>query len=334
MYTHDAHLSEHVENKEQLELRALRDGFGDAIVALAREDDRIVTLTGDVTESVRLSAFKEQFPERHIECGVAEQNMALIASGLANSGKTPFVVAYAVFSPGRNWEQVRTSIALSQLPVKIMGMHTGVSVGADGATHQALEDITLMRVLPHMQVVVPCDALEAEKAVCAVAYNNAPSYVRFTRHKTPVFTTPETPFAIGKAEVFWEGEQPRVALLAAGPLLYDTLHAAQVLAQEGVATRVLNMHSIKPMDVEAVKQAARECGAVVTVEEHQILGGLGGTVAEVLTQNVPVPQEMVAVHDRFGQSGTPEELLEEYHLTTSHIVQAARRVYERAHGRG
>lgn len=329
MYTTEAFLNTKIEQPESLERIAMRDGFGTAVVELGAADERIVTLTADVTDSVRLTAFKEAYPERHIECGVAEQNMTLVASGFANSGKIPFIAAYAVFSPGRSWEQVRTTIALSELPVKIMGMHTGVSVGADGATHQALEDITLMRVLPNMQVVVPADALEAAKAVRGVAYNNAPSYVRFTRHKTPVFTTSETPFQIGTAKVYWEGNAPHVAILAAGPILYDALLAARALKLEGIEVRVLNMHSIKPMDIEAVKRAAHECGAIVTAEEHQILGGLGGTVAEVLAQNAPVPQEMVAVHDRFGQSGTSDELLQEYRLTATDIMQAVRRVRER-----
>jgi Transketolase, C-terminal subunit len=264
--------------------------------------------------------------ERHVE----HTQLLIIASvqWLAQSCHVPFVADVCV-SARENWEQVRTSIALSELPVKIVGMHAGVTVGADGATHQALEDITLMRVLPHMEVVVPCDALETEKAVHALAARSAPAYLRCTRPKTPVFTTPETPFTIGRAEVLWEGEQPEVAILAAGPILFSALRAARALHTDGVSVRVLNMHSIKPMDVEAVKRAAAECGAIVTAEDHQILGGLGGTVAEVLTQNTPVPQEMVAVHDRFGQSGEPDELLAEYHLTTQDIVQAVLRARER-----
>lgn len=308
---------------------ALRDGFGGAIVAAAERDERVVALCADVTDSVRLTEFKERFPDRYIEMGVAEQNMAAVAAGLAHSGKIPFMVTYAVFSPGRNWEQIRTTIALSDLPVKIVGMHTGVAVGPDGATHQALEDITLMRVLPNMRVEVPMDAVEGYKAVLAAATNNKPTYLRFARQKTPVVSTEETPYAEGRADYLWRSEYPQVAIIGAGPILLDALRAAQELEHEGVGTSVLNVHSVKPMDIEKVKEAAGEAGAVVTVEEHQILGGIGGTIAEILAQNQPLPQEMVAVHDRFGQSGAPGELLQEYRLDAEAITQAVRRVLGR-----
>jgi transketolase len=319
-------------NTDELEHASTRDGFGEAIIEVGKSDERIVVLSADVADSVRASGFRDAFPRRYVEVGVAEQNMAGLAAGLASCGKIPFMVAYATFSPGRNWEQIRTTIALSELPVKIMGMHTGVSVGPDGATHQALEDITLMRVLPNMQIFVPADKLEAKKAVHHAVRNGAPTYIRFSRHETPVFTTEETPFTPGRAEYLWRDESPRVALMGAGPLLYDALLAARILREEGIGVSVLNLHSIKPMDVERVKEAARDAGAVVTIEEHQILGGVGGTVAEILTQNTPEPQEMVAVHDRFGQSGTATELLDAYHLNAYAIVEAARRVRARADG--
>ncbi len=329
MLPHDQKLHPDIFSVTLLPHRATRDGFGDAIVEVAEGDERVVVLCADVTESVRLAAFKERFPDRYVEMGVAEQNMALVAAGLAAAGKIPFIAAYAAFNPGRNWEQIRTTIALSDLPVKIMGMHTGVSVGPDGATHQALEDITLMRVMPNMRIIVPADAEEARKAVHAVVRNDKPTYVRFTRMETPVFTTHDSPFAEGRAEYLWRSNEPRVALIGAGPLLYAALQAARALEQEGIGTSVLNVHSVKPMDIEKVKEAARDAGAVVTVEEHQILGGIGSTIAEILVQNTPAPQEMVAVHDRFGQSGTPEELLVQYGLTQDAIVAAAKRVLER-----
>ena len=332
MMNPEAQLHPDTMNAVRLPKRATRDGFGDAMLALGEHNMEVVALCADVTESVRLALFKKKYPERYIELGVAEQNMAVVAAGLANYGKVPFMTTYAVFSPGRNWEQIRTAIALSELPVKIMGMHTGVTVGPDGATHQALEDITLMRVLPHMVIVVPADAEEARKAVYAAAENGKPTYIRFTRNATPVFTTNATPFAIGRAEYLWRSETPRVALMGAGPVLYHAFEAARVLEGEGIGTSILNLHSVKPMDIERVKEAARDAGAVVSVEEHQILGGLGGTIAEILTQNDPVPQEMVAVHDRFGQSGKADELLEHYRLSVGAIIEAARRAHDRAHG--
>ncbi len=332
MLIHDTQLHPDLFNTDDLEHASTRDGFGEAVVEAGKEDERIVVLSADVADSVRANAFRDAFPERFIEVGVAEQNMAGLAAGLAACGKIPFIAAYATFSPGRNWEQIRTTIALSELPVKILGMHTGVSVGPDGATHQALEDITLMRVLPNMHIIVPADKCEAKKAIHHAVGNNAPTYIRFSRHETPVFTTEETPFALGRAEYLWRDGNPRVALMGAGPLLYDALLAARILQEEGIGVSVLNLHSIKPMDVERVKEAARDAGAVVTIEEHQILGGVGGTVAEVLVQNTPVPEEMVAVHDRFGQSGNAGELLDAYRLNTYAIVEAARRARARADG--
>jgi transketolase len=330
MINRDVQLHEHIFEPDKLECNSLRNGFGEGVVEAGEMDERVVVLCADVRDSVRASAFQERFPERYIEVGVAEQNLAGIASGLANYGKIPFITAYAVFSPGRNWEQIRTTIALSDLPVKIIGMHTGVSVGPDGATHQALEDITLMRVIPNMTILVPCDKEEARKAVLSASKNKKPTYIRFTRHKTPVFTTKETPFEIGKAEYLWRSAEPQVAIMGAGPLLYEALHAAKILESRGIGSSVLNLHSIKPMDIPKVLEAVRDAKCVVTVEEHQILGGVGGTIAEILVQNNPVPQEMVAIHDAFGQSGTATELLEHYRLTTQGIVDASLRVVERA----
>ncbi|HCC05216.1 TPA: transketolase [Patescibacteria group bacterium] len=331
MITQELHLVTDIFDREKVEKTSLRSGFREGILEAGERNERVVVLSADVSDSVYASAFKEKFPERYIEVGVAEQNLATIASGLANYGKIPCIATYAVFSPGRNWEQIRTTIALANVPVKIMGMHTGVSVGPDGATHQALEDITLMRVLPNMTIFVPCDKEEARKAVLTAIANDKPTYVRFTRHDTPVFTTSKTPFEAGKAEYLWRSREPRVAIMGAGPLLYEALHAARMLEERGIGTSVLNLHSIKPMDIAKVLEAARDAGAVVSVEEHQILGGVGGTIAEILMQNHPIPQEMVAIHDTYGQSGTAQELLEYYNLTTEGIVQAVLRAHARAH---
>ncbi len=331
MINSEMQLNTDIFEKNKLEHASLRDGLSEGLLSVAEKDERVVALSADVSDSVRLTDFIKKFPERYIELGVAEQNLASVASGLANYGKIPFVATYAVFSPGRNWEQIRTVIALSNLPVKIMGMHTGVSVGPDGATHQSLEDITLMRVMPNMQIIVPADKIEARKAVITATFNDKPTYIRFTRHKTPVFTTDNTPFKQSKAEYLWRSEDPKVAIMGAGPLLYDALVVARQLANKGIGTSVLNLHSIKPMDIEKVLEAARDAGAVVSVEEHQILGGLGGTISEILTQNIPVPQEMVAVHDKFGQSGEAHELLDYYGLNKDGIIKAVIKAYDRAH---
>ena len=310
-------------------MMATRDGFGEALLELGEKDPRVVVVCADLAESTRVLGFKEMYPERYIEAGVAEQNMATVASGLAAYGKIPFIASYATFSPGRNNEQIRTTIAINNRPVKIAGMHAGISVGPDGATHQALEDIALMRVLPGMTVISPCDAEEARQATLAAALHPGPVYLRFAREKTPVMTTKKTPFTIGRAEVYWEGEGAEVAIFATGPLLYNALCAAQELESE-FAVSVINVHTIKPLDREMVVKKARGAGAVVTVEEHQIAGGLGGAVAELLVQEAPVPMEFIGVHDQFGQSGEPKELIAHYGMDTRHIVAAARRARGRS----
>jgi transketolase len=309
--------------------RSMRDGFGEGSIQAALEDERVVVVCADLASSTRADAFKARFPDRFVEVGVAEQNLAGVASGLAAYGKRPAMVSFATFSPGRNLEQIRTAIALNDVPVVVCGMHAGVSVGQDGATHQALEDIALMRTLPNMTVLVPCDAEEARKAVIAAFAREKPTYIRFSRLEAPVITTQDTPFEIGRAEHFLKSESPDVAFLAAGTMVYRSLLAARALKAEGIEADVLNMHSIKPMDIPAVISAAKEAGAIVTVEEHQILGGLGSTVAEILVQNNPVPMELVGVHDRFGQSGYAEELFEEYGLAVETIKNAARRAIGR-----
>lgn len=323
MINDDAYLFPDIWNEEALPKEPTRDGFGKGVVEAAEQDERIVVLCADLAESTRAQWFKEKFPERYVEIGVAEQNLAAVASGLAVYGKIPFITSYAAFNPGRNNEQIRTTISINNVPVKICGMHAGVSVGPDGATHQALEDIALMRVQPNMTVIVPADAEEARKATVAAAFNNKPAYMRFGREKTPVITTPETPFQVGKLLEIWHPNEVDVALFACGTLLYNALLAARELQDaEGIRTAVYNNHSIKPMDIHGVIKAAQEAGAVVTVEEHQILGGMGSTVAEILAQNHPVPMELVGVHDQFGQSGEPDELLKHYGMDVFSIKKA------------
>jgi len=288
-----------------------------------------VVLCADLAESTRAEWFQKEFPERFIEMGVAEQNMATVGSGIAAAGKIPFIASYAAFSPGRNYEQIRTTIALNRANVKICGMHAGVSVGPDGATHQMLEDIGLMRMLPGMTVIVPADAEEARKAVVAAAQMEGPVYLRFGRSPTPVFTTSETPFQIGKALTLWESASTRVAILSTGSLSYAALAAARSLAESGVESIVLHVATVKPLDTEAVLSAARRAGSVVTVEEHQIAGGFGSTIAEFLAEHHPVPVRRLGMRDEFGQSGTPNELLAHYGLDAFHIEEVVRDILKK-----
>lgn len=307
---------------------ATRDGFGRALMELGDKNPNVVVLCADLAESTRVLEFKNHFPTRYIELGVAEQNLATVASGIANYGKIPFITSYATFSPGRNNEQIRTTISINQVPVKIAGMHAGISVGPDGATHQALEDLALMRVQPNMTVVSPCDSEEARKATLAAAEHKGPVYLRFAREKTPVMTTLETPFIFGKANLMWTSEKPEATIIATGPLLYNALAAAKQLENE-IQVEVLNIHTIKPLDREAIIAAAKKSGAVVTVEEHQIAGGLGSAVAEVLAEECPVPIGFIGVHDQFGQSGEPKELIEHYGMGISSIVDAVKKTIKR-----
>ncbi len=307
----------------KLEQVPTRDGYGKGLLKAGEQDERVVVLCADLAESTRSLEFKEKFPTRFIEMGVAEQNMAVVASGLANYGKIPFMSSYAAFSPGRNNEQIRTNIALNNVPVKIAGAHAGISVGPDGATHQALEDIALMRVQPNMIVVVPCDAVEAEKATISAATNGKPTYLRFGREKSAVFTTAGTPFQIGKAEIYREGSD--CTIIGCGMLLYNALIAAEELSKEGIECSVINNHTIKPLDTETIISAARTSGAVVSVEEHQVNGGLGSAIAETLSKNYPVPQEFIGVQDRFGESGTADELIEACGLGVAHIKEAVKK---------
>ncbi|MEK7460602.1 MAG: transketolase C-terminal domain-containing protein [Patescibacteria group bacterium] len=309
-----------------------RNGYGEGLVALGKINPNVVVLTGDLKESTRVEAFAKEFPERFIECGVAEQNMAGIAAGLGVSGKIPFISSYAVFSPGRSWDQVRVSICYNDSNVKIVGAHTGVSVGPDGATHQALEDIAITRVLPHLTVMVPCDANQTRQMTIAAAERWGPIYFRFTREKTPVITTAKTPFEIGPAQIYWQPKKgkPEVTIIACGPLLFEALLAAKKLEEhDQIASQVINLTTIKPIDTQTLAKAARITGAVVTVEEHQVTGGMGSAVAETLASHAPVPIEFVGMPDSFGESGEPDELLIKYGMKSSDIIAAVRRVIKR-----
>ena len=306
-----------------------REGFGKGVVEAGKADERVVVLTADLSESTNAHLFEKEFPERFIQVGVAEQNMATVAAGMANYGKIPFITSYAVFSPGRNWEQIRTTIAINNVPVKVCGMHAGLQTGPDGATHQALEDLALMRALPRFIVISPCDAEEGRKATIEAAKTGTPVYLRFAREKMPVMTTAETPFTIGKAEIFWQGKNPKATIFATGSVLWNALVAARDLEKEGIDSIVVNVHTLKPLDKETIVSTASKTGAVVTVEEHQMHGGLGGAIAELLAKERPTPMEFVGVEDRFGQSGTANELIEHYGLGPSSIIKAVKKVLAR-----
>lgn len=326
MISRDLNLSSKL-YKADIEYVPNRKGFGEGLVNAGKENNDIVALCADLTESTQMEAFKQTYPERFIEVGVAEQNMATVASGLAAVGKIPFITSYAGFSPGRNWEQIRTTTALNNQPVKIIGSHAGVSVGPDGATHQALEDIALMRSMPNMVVIVPTDYYEAKRATEAIAKTQHPSYLRLAREKTAVITTGDTPFEIGKAYVFIEGSD--LTIIACGPLVYEAMQAARDLAKKGITAEVINCPTIKPLDEETILKSARKTKAILSVEEAQSSGGLGGAVAELLAENFPCHMGRIGVKDRFGQSGKIAELWEEYELNASHILNQSLRLLDR-----
>lgn len=313
-------------NKD-LKLESNRKGFGIGLKKAGELDENVVAACADLTESTQMHLFKEAFPERFIEVGVAEQNLATVGAGLAAMGKIPFVTSYAAFSPGRNWEQIRTTACLNDRPVKIIGSHTGLSVGPDGATHQMLEDIALMRVLPNMVVIAPCDSVEAEKATLAMAKDTRPNYMRLAREATPVITTEQTPFEIGKAYVFAPGTD--VTIIATGTMTYHALAAAEQLYKDGIDAEVVHVPTIKPLDAETILKSVRKTGCVVTAEEAQINGGLGGAIAELLGENHPVPLKRIGMQDHFGESGEPNELLEHFGLDAKHIRLAAHHIIDK-----
>ena len=316
---------------EDVEQVPIRKGFGQGLLLAGEADKNVVGLCADLTESTQMYLFADKFPDRFVQVGVAEQNLVTVASGMAAMGKIPFCSSYAMFSPGRNWEQIKTTITYNDRPVKIVGSHSGISVGPDGGTHQALEDIALMRVMPNIDVISPCDAIEAKKATLALVQTDKPAYLRLAREKTPIITTEETPMQVGKAEIYWLPEVgiAQVGIIATGGLVARALLAAKELEAEGIKTKVMNLATIKPLDIKAVLALAKECKRIVTVEEHQIAGGMGSAVAEVLAQNFPVPIEFIGVRDLFGQSGSPDELVEHYGMGKNSIVEAVKKVLHR-----
>ncbi len=299
---------------------ATRDAYGEALVELAAEDERIVVLGADLTNSTRTEWFAKKYPDRFFDFGIAEQNMLNAAAGLSLVGKIPWVSTYGVFVAGRAWDQIRTTTCYSNLNVKIGGAHGGISVGPDGATHQALEDVATMRVLPNMTVIVPADYHETKKAVTWACEYIGPVYLRFGREPVPVVTGPEDPFVMGRANLINEGTD--VTICNNGPVLREAMEAVEMLKEKGISARLLNVHTVKPIDRDAIATAARETGAIVTVEEHQVMGGFGSAVAEAVVQTHPVPMRFIGIQDRFGESGTPEELFEEFGLGSHYIVAA------------
>lgn len=304
-----------------------RDGYGAGVVEAAKKNKNILVLCADLTDSTRSVKFKKLFPDRFVQIGVQEQLLAALAAGLALAGKIPYITSYATFCPGRAWEQIRTNICMNDTNVKIIGSHAGVSVGPDGASHQGTEDIATLRPLPNMTIVAPCDAIESKKATVAVAKIVGPCYIRFAREKTPVFTTKATPFKIGQATIFRDGKD--ACIIACGPLVYNALKAAEELGKEKIDVMVINSHTIKPLDEKTILAAAKKCQAVVTVEEHQITGGLGGAVAEYLSKVYPTPMEFIGVPNRFGESGEPNELIEHLGMGVNSIKTAVKKVLKK-----
>lgn len=307
--------------KKSIDMAATRSGFGKGLLEAGKRNANIVALCADLTESTKMNLFADAFPERFFEVGVAEQNLVTVAAGLAAMGKIPFASSYAAFSPGRNWEQIRTTICLNESNVKIAGSHAGISVGPDGATHQMLEDIALMRVLPNMTVVVPCDEIEAKKATLEIARQKGPAYIRLARADSQTITTDQTPFSLGKSWVLRSGED--VSIIACGTLVYQALIAAELLRKKGVSAEVVNCSVIKPLDTVGILASVRKTKNVITVEEHQVSGGLGGVIAELLAENLPLPLRRLGMLDHFGESGTPEELMNKFGLTAPHIAKVA-----------
>ncbi|MGI9028228.1 MAG: transketolase family protein [Candidatus Saccharimonadales bacterium] len=314
------HLVKDFESKDAVK-EPIRKGFGKGLLEAGKLDENVVAACADLTDSTQMSLFKNEFPDRFIEIGVAEQNLVTVGSGMAAMGKIPFVSSYAAFSPGRNWEQIRTTICLNDQPVRIVGSHAGVSVGPDGATHQMLEDIALMRVLPNMIVVVPGDSVEAEKATMALAKDSRPAYLRLAREPTPILTTDQTPFEIGKAYVYVPGSD--LTIISTGAMTYQAMVAAHKLYVQGIDAEVIHVPTIKPLDAVTILSSVRKTGVVITIEEAQINGGLGGAIAELLSEEHPTKLKRLGMRDRFGESGTPDELMEHFGLTARHIMLAA-----------
>lgn len=310
-----------------VERKSTRLGFGEGLLEAAIKNDKIVGLSADLVESTKMNIFAEKFPNRYIEVGIAEQNMASIASGMAAMGKIPFIASYAIFNPGRNWEQIRTTICYNNQPVKIISSHSGLSVGPDGGSHQCLEDIAITRVLPNMVVISPCDEIEAKKATLACSKTNNPTYLRCARNDTPIITTNETPFEIGKAQIYYEPEVglAQVGIIATGPVLYNAIMAAKKLEDEGIKVKVMNLSTIKPLDKNAIISLARETKNIITIEDHQIIGGMGSAVAECLSEKHPTHVKFIGINDQFGQSGTPDELAKYYKIDIDSIIDIVKK---------
>ncbi len=311
-----------VDFKKEMKTEPIRKGFGRGLLEAGKRFDNVVAACADLTDSTQISLFAEAFPERFVEIGIAEQNLVTTGSGLAAMGKIPFVSSYAAFSPGRNWEQIRTTICLNDRRVKIVGSHAGISVGPDGATHQVLEDIALMRVLPNMVVICPCDSVEAEKATIAMAQDGRPNYIRLAREASPILTTEKTPFEIGKSYVFWEGND--VSLIATGQMTAQAILAAKELQKDGINVEVVHVGTIKPLDQETILTSVKKTGKVITIEEGQVAGGLGGAIAELLGEKLPTPMRRIGMQDRFGESGTPEELMGHFGLDARAITKVVK----------
>lgn len=316
---------------ETIEKVTTRQGFGEGLLQAGIKNENVVALSADLMESTKTNIFAEKFPERFFELGVAEQNLATVASGMAMMGKIPFITSYSIFSPGRNWEQIRTTICYNNQPVKIIGSHSGLSVGPDGGSHQMLEDIALTRVIPNLVVISPCDAIEAKKATFACAQTKDPTYIRLARNDTPIITSIDTPFEIGKAQIVFipESGLAQVGIIATGPILYKAIIVARLLEKKGIKVKVMNLSTIKPLDINAITALARETKAIVTVEDHQIAGGMGGAIAELLSLNYAVPIEFVGVNNKFGQSGNPEELEKHYKIDIDHILEKVNKILRR-----
>jgi transketolase len=312
---------------EKIQKKANRDAFGETLLELGRENKNIVVLSGDLEDSTRAEYFKKEFPERFFNMGISEQDMVGTAAGFSTLGFIPFAASFSVFLTNRAYDFIRITICFNNLNVKLVGTHAGITVGADGATAQCLEDIAIMRVLPNMTVVCPCDANETTDATKKLAALDGPAYLRLGRNAVPIITKKSADFNIGKAKVMRKGNN--IGIIACGIMVSEALHAAEVLSEEGIEAEVLNMHTLKPVDESSIKDLAKKCKAIVTAEEHQLNGGLGSIVAEVLSRNYPVPLEMVGIKDRFGESGTPEELQANYNLKYNNIVDSVKKVIKR-----
>ncbi|MBU0670854.1 MAG: transketolase C-terminal domain-containing protein [Patescibacteria group bacterium] len=319
-------LNKNIYNKEP-EVDYMRSGWGDALVELGKKHEEVVVFCADLADSVKVGDFMRAYPERYIETGIQEQNMMSAAAGMAHTGLKPYAATYAVFCPGRNWDQIRVSVAYPRAKVVFAGAHAGISVGPDGATHQALEDMATVRALPNMTVLAPADYEQTYKATMATYDHDGPIYIRFGREKVPSITTKKTPFKIGKADIYKEGKD--VTIVACGQLVYEALMAAKKLEKDNIFAEVINSHTIKPIDGATIIRSAVKTGAVVTAEEHQVQGGMGSAVAEVLSQNQPVPMEFVGMQNTFGESGTPAELLDKYKMRSDDILKAVKKVLKR-----